>query len=84
MPIGQEGELLVRGPQVMKGYWNALPSRQRFSPMAGSIPATSRESMRTATARCSAESCGIGNVRPCAAARASSPTDMAGDPWTQV
>lgn len=22
MPVGQEGELLVRGPQVMKGYWN--------------------------------------------------------------
>jgi len=22
VPVGQEGELLVRGPQVMKGYWN--------------------------------------------------------------
>jgi long-chain acyl-CoA synthetase len=22
MPVGQEGELMIRGPQVMKGYWN--------------------------------------------------------------
>jgi long-chain acyl-CoA synthetase len=22
MPIGEEGELIVRGPQMMKGYWN--------------------------------------------------------------
>ncbi|MDW8325096.1 MAG: long-chain fatty acid--CoA ligase [Anaerolineales bacterium] len=22
MPIGQEGELIIRGPQVFKGYWN--------------------------------------------------------------
>ncbi len=22
MPVGQEGELIVKGPQVMKGYWN--------------------------------------------------------------
>ncbi|HMA38839.1 MAG TPA: long-chain fatty acid--CoA ligase [Gemmatimonadales bacterium] len=22
MPLGQEGELLVRGPQIMKGYWH--------------------------------------------------------------
>jgi long-chain acyl-CoA synthetase len=22
MPIGVEGELLIRGPQIMKGYWN--------------------------------------------------------------
>ncbi|MFY9503468.1 MAG: long-chain fatty acid--CoA ligase [Dethiobacteria bacterium] len=22
MPVGEEGELLIKGPQVMKGYWN--------------------------------------------------------------
>ena len=22
MPVGETGELLVKGPQVMKGYWN--------------------------------------------------------------
>jgi long-chain acyl-CoA synthetase len=22
LPVGQEGELLIRGPQIMKGYWN--------------------------------------------------------------
>ena len=22
MPIGEPGELCVRGPQIMKGYWN--------------------------------------------------------------
>jgi long-chain acyl-CoA synthetase len=22
MPVGEVGELLIQGPQVMKGYWN--------------------------------------------------------------
>lgn len=34
LPVGEEGELLIRGPQVMKGYWNQ-PSETRSAVDAG-------------------------------------------------
>ncbi|MBI5137534.1 MAG: long-chain fatty acid--CoA ligase [Nitrospirae bacterium] len=33
LPVGQVGELLVRGPQVMKGYWNR--SEETLATLAG-------------------------------------------------
>ena len=42
VPLGEEGELVVRGPQMMAGYWRR-PERPRVrSTTAGYIPATWR------------------------------------------
>ena len=49
LKLAEDGELLVRSPVVMHGYRN-LPDRRRGSTTtAGSPPATSRRSTRTAT-----------------------------------
>ena len=33
VPLGQQGELCVKGPQVMRGYWNNPDETQKvFSP----------------------------------------------------
>jgi len=40
MPIGETGELVVKGPQVMKGYWNNPTKQPILSAMDGSTPAT--------------------------------------------
>jgi long-chain acyl-CoA synthetase len=47
--VGKEGELALKGPQVMLGYWNRPRRRPRRSRTAGCIPATSRRWMRTGT-----------------------------------
>ena len=54
VPLGQEGELCIAGPQVMKGYWNrpdetAIALRKDADGRAGSTPATSPRWTRTAS-----------------------------------
>ncbi len=39
-PVGEVGELIVRGPQIMKGYWNNPVETRKTIRMVGSIPGT--------------------------------------------
>ncbi len=43
------GELWIKGPNVVRGYWGARPSRPPPSPAAGSTPGTSPASTRRAS-----------------------------------
>lgn len=42
VPPGQPGELCVKGPQVMLGYWQRPDATDEIIKMAGYTPATSR------------------------------------------
>ena len=53
VPVGERGEVVVRGPNVMKGYYDSPTRPPRRCAAAGSGPATSARSTPTATSRSS-------------------------------
>ena len=49
VPQGEVGEIVIRGHNVMKGYWNRHDATEAITTTAGSTPATWPRSTRTAT-----------------------------------
>jgi long-chain acyl-CoA synthetase len=47
MPVGEAGEVCIRGPQLMKGYWNDPGRQPGCCAMVGFIPEISGSSTRT-------------------------------------
>jgi long-chain acyl-CoA synthetase len=41
-PLGERGELCIKGPQIMKGYWQPEATAEVLDAEAGSSPATLR------------------------------------------
>ena len=49
VPAGEQGEIVMRGPKVFKGYWRDAEATEAAFPAGGSTAGTSGCATRTAT-----------------------------------
>ena len=56
MKLGENDEIIVRGPNIFPGYWNRRRKPPRRCAMAGFIPATREKSMEQGTGESSGAS----------------------------